>query len=503
MQFYRELVDDDPHRRNERQHRECEDNGDLYMRRPGPRQLRILLDDDSLGSATTAQHEIFDALLGYKGVQTTHLSMKRIDDPPPPGSPNPRNEVIVRDFTNKKGASGHPDPSYGYQVFDSDGEFTRAGNFSPGVQLDQSYFARLYPDAPSEASTLSKDDEDRAVLLAEIARAVHADIVISETAAIGDPALYAYHRANTFSRADSIPLIAHYLRVQHVYLTDPVHRASINRRGFYQEAVAALAPRIWHWLAKCQRASVFLPDAGVYLVECRAMIGRLLRALKVKDEFVYYLGSYQDHEVMDDAADCMDRILVSLCGAVDVLARSMHNALQLGGSNFNAKLHNTDWYTKKFRPTYEHAPGIQALDDSQKSLSVVFELRNTIHSLALEAMGSIGPTVNFFQPDRGRLNVLIPERSAVAMRKTAGGLQAWGAQEMGPAVVADAATMMETCFDIVFGFLDRLCGIVSFEQIWDKDKVLQENLISAQGALGPEQLKVFRTLLGATEWTGS
>ncbi|SNT47290.1 hypothetical protein SAMN05421642_12426 [Rhodococcoides kyotonense] len=469
------------------------------MLRPGPRKLRILLDDDSLDGPENQHHKMFDALLGYQGVEPTTVSMKKISEPPPMGSPNPRNEVLVLDTTKSKGTFSYPGPAFGYRVFDSDGDLRSAGNLSPGVQLEQSYFARLYPDAPREAPTLPKADEDRAVLLAEIARAVHADIVVSETSAIGDPKLYAYHRANTFSRAQCIPLIAHYLRIQHIYVTDPRRHRTINRRGFYQESVAALAPRIWHWLAKCQNASMFLPHATAYLDECRAMIGRLLRALKVKDELIYYLGSYQNHEVMDDAADCMDRILVSLCGAVDIMARSVHNALQVPGNNFNAKLHNTDWYTKKFRPTYERASGIDVLDDMQAMLSVVFELRNTIHSLALEAMGSIGPTVNFFQQDRGRLNVLIPERSAATMRKTTGGLESWGARQVGSDVVADAATMIETCLEVVFSFLDQLCAIISFEQIWDKDQVLQQNVISAEAMLKPDALEVVRVLLGANE----
>jgi hypothetical protein len=459
-----------------------------------------LLDDDSLTTTLEADVAgIIVGLLSYGDVEVTHLHMNKIGNPPPSGCPAPTSEVIVSDTSGKTGWAAFPGPSYGYRMFDADGEWCESGSLSPGVQMEQSAFARLYSELPGDTpAPLPEAEENRALLLAEIARAIRTDIVISETTANGRRDVYAYHRANTFTRAESIPVIAHYLRIQHKYLTDPARHASINRRGFYQESVAALAPHIWHWLAKCERAATVLPPALVYLEECRAMIGRLLRTLKVKDEFIFYLGSHQSHEVMDDAADCMDRILVSLCGAVDVAARSMHKALQVNGNDFTAKLHNTDWYKKKFRPTYAHVSSIDELDALQARLTVVFELRNTIHSLALEAMGSIGPTVNFFKEDRGRLNVRIPERSATAMRNGMGGLARWGAREIGQHVIADAATMVNACIRSVFEFLDHLCAIVSFEQIWDRDKVLQENIISAGSALGPEHQKILRKLLGGS-----
>ena len=66
-----------------------------------------------------------------------------------------------------------------------------------------------------------------------------------------------------------------------------------------------------------------------------------------------------------DGADALDRVLVSLCSAVDVIARSLHKALQLPGSDRNAKFHGEGWYEKKFRPTYEDANGIAILDRMQ------------------------------------------------------------------------------------------------------------------------------------------
>ncbi len=88
-----------------------------------------------------------------------------------------------------------------------------------------------------------------------------------------------------------------------------------------------------------------------YLVDCREIIGRLIRSLKALDDLRFHLGALQTLDSYDDAADCVDRILWSLCGAIDVIARSMHHALKLSGDYRQAKFHAKGWYTNSFRPS--------------------------------------------------------------------------------------------------------------------------------------------------------
>ncbi|MGY1976484.1 hypothetical protein [Nocardia gipuzkoensis] len=234
------------------------------------------------------------------------------------------------------------------------------------------------------------------------------------------------------------------------------------------------------------------------------MIGRLLRALKAWDDVLFHIGSCLSAEVTDDAADGVDRVLLSVCGAVDVLARSMHRALRLSGTERGAKLHSEQWYSSKFRPTYAAAAGIDELDRLQRYLPIVFELRNSIHSHALEAIGAFDAPAQFVELSRGRMNLAIPLSSAESLQQLdSTEQQRWGVRLVGPLVIADLAQLTAAALTAVFDFLDQLTAIVSFEQIWGKEKVLQENIISAKSSLGDDRVAVIGQLLGLRPDSGT
>lgn len=100
----------------------------------------------------------------------------------------------------------------------------------------------------------------------------------------------------------------------------PRGRVVMSRKDFYQEAVSAIAPGVRHWLGKTQRAAGRNPIVSdIYLEEANALVGRL-RALKARDDLIASIGAIQTADVADDGADALARVLVSLCGAVDVIA---------------------------------------------------------------------------------------------------------------------------------------------------------------------------------------
>ena len=143
-----------------------------------------------------------------------------------------------------------------------------------------------------------------------------------------------------------------------------------------------------------------------YIADCHEIIGRLIRALKALDDLRFHLGARQTLDSYDDAADCVDRILWSLCGAVDVAARSLHHALKLPGSERKAKFHG-DWYSDKFRPAYDQAMGISNVDHTQRALATVFTLRNTVHYRSLSAAGAVKEPAPYVGKERGRVRLLI------------------------------------------------------------------------------------------------
>jgi hypothetical protein len=210
------------------------------------------------------------------------------------------------------------------------------------------------------------------------------------------------------------------------------------------------------------------------MTDCHEMIGRLIRALKACDDLRFHLGALQTIDSYDDVADCVDRILWSLCGAVDVLARSLHHALQLPGQARYAKLHG-DWYTTKFRPAYAGAAGISNVDRTQAALATVFNLRNTIHYRALGAAGALNEPAPYVGKDRGCVRLLIP--SDVYNQIDADERSRWGFEEtatgFGMHATADLATVAAAAVDAVLSFLDQLSWMIAFEAIHDKTEVLK------------------------------
>jgi hypothetical protein len=198
-----------------------------------------------------------------------------------------------------------------------------------------------------------------------------------------------------------------------------------NRQVWYHSAVYAMAPQISCWEAKADYVI-----QRQYMSDCSEMIGRLIRALKAWDDLRFHLGALQTLDTYDDVADCVDRILWSLCGAVDVIARSLHLALQLPGSERNAKFHG-DWYRTQFRPNYAQALGISNVDTTQAALSTVFKLRNTIHYHSLRAVGALKEPAPYVGKEHGRVQLLIPHvHSGPRLRASqpagrGGGFGAW------------------------------------------------------------------------------
>ena len=475
MDYYREVLTDDPFRRSERE-REDEsadhnDKGDLFGLRRRPRHLRILVDRESLCEPANADEietdRIFDALTVREGcVELLSIDMSKVNDP----NDNDRTADVVhlRDRTASKGWASYPGPQYGYRIEYSKGRVKKTtGSISPQPQLFQNLFGFAGEGGP-QLKEVSAEEIRHHVLLTATGRKV-ADMVISESSIAQRTDVPANYDANVFSRSQAIPIIAHYLRSQQIYHLDPLANSYCNRKTFHHSAVYAMAPNISYWEAKADYVI-----GRRYITDCHEMVGRLIRALKASDDLRFHLGALQTLDAYDDVADCVDRILWSLCAAVDVLARSLHQALQLPGQARLAKLHG-DWYTTKFKPEYANAAGISNVDQAQAALATVFKLRNTIHYRALTAPGALAEPAPYVGKDHGRVQLLVP--SEVYNQIAIDERERWGFEEVAPETgapaAADLATVATTALEVVFSFLQQLCGLVAFECLHDKDEVLK------------------------------
>ena len=120
------------------------------------------------------------------------------------------------------------------------------GNISPQPQLFQNWFG-FAEDGGPKLVDISAEDISRHVLLTQLGRKV-ADIVTSESAVARRTDLPANHEVNVLTRAQAIPIIAHYLRTQQIYLMHPIYnKLAANRQVWYHSAVYTMAPRISYW----------------------------------------------------------------------------------------------------------------------------------------------------------------------------------------------------------------------------------------------------------------
>lgn len=511
MDYYRELLTDDPFRRSQRDRpgdsADENDKGDLFGLRQRPRHLRVLVDRESLGDPAEAEEaetaKVLEALLTrFNTVDRLFIDMSKVNDP----NTDERTPDVVhlRDYTEHKGWASFPGPQYGYQIIYSKGNTLETnGNLSPEPQLIQNLFGFAGEGGP-HLQEVSAEEIQRHVLLTQTGRKV-ADLIVSESPLALRTDIPANYDANVFSRSQAIPIIAHYLRSQQIYILDPTWSSMAgSRKVFYHSAVYAMAGMINYWEAKANYVMFTQPR---YRTDCNEMIGRLIRALKAFDDLRFHLGALQTSDSYDDVADCVDRVLWSLCGAVDVIARSLHYALQLPGDAKHAKLHG-NWYRDKFRPTYSHAAGISQVDRMQAALATVFILRNTIHYRALRAGGVMNEPAPYVGMDRGRVQLLIP--NDIYNLIDASERSRWGIEDLDTGssepATADLATVSSAAIDAVFSFLDQLCGMISFEGIQGKDEVLKLDVFTVlrdnhKGAAMVRRLMGFRTTESETMGT--
>ena len=451
------------------------------------------MDRESLGEPSNADEtetsQILEALIRrHDCVDLLAVDMSKASDP----SDDDRTPDVVhlRCSTEQKGWASLPGPRYGYHIVYSKGRTKEThGNISPQPQLFQNLFGFAGEGGP-HLQEVSAEEIQRHVLLTATGCKV-ADVVISESPLARRSDIPANYDANVFSRSQAIPVVAHYLRSQQIYVYDPrCGSYAGTRKVFYHSGVYALARNIRAWEAKAR--TVLQPR---YSTDCHEMIGRLIRVLKAFDDLRFHLGALQTSDSYDDVADCVDRILWSLCGAVDVIARSLHYALQLRGQARYAKF-QSDWYRDKFRPNYSDAAGIPDVDRTQAALATVFELRNTVHYRALRASGVVNQPAPYVGRDRGRVRLIIP--NDVYNRIDADERARWGFEEIdtdvGMRATADLATVSSSAVDAVFSFLDELCRMVALEKIEGKDAVLERDVYAVPD--GSDTTATIRRLLG-------
>ncbi len=476
MRIFRELHQngDDPIRRNQRQTLSpTRDEGDLFAHRPSPRKIRVLLDVESLPEDTSTMVQLFEALIRHPrvfrlDVETSTVTLTDLTEGTRPGL------LRVQDTTAVAGTSKYPGVQYSWSVNDEnrhpDGSTTEAarGSTSPQRQIHETMQTVDRLAARGHTVDVSLDEAVTYAVLAEVARSAGFDLLISEAAAAAARFLPMHDRMVVVSRAEAVPILAHYLRRQHLFLAGPMLKMTYSRHDYYAEAVDALAPALRGWEARVAAArgvpAVITEEVWSRYLTARS---RLARVLECRDDIIWSLGSYLTTPVLEDCMDDFDHLLLLLCGAVDVVARALHVALGLPKKDLRlAKLH-TDWYTREVAEHYGAEPAegatIAELNQLQRNLRVIFELRNSIHNVQIRPALMLG---SLHEPDAPRgqapFGAHITADIAAKIEKIGPEIaNAWGFQ---PAFTggwaADLWTVADKAVETTFRFLDLLSLVV-------------------------------------------
>ncbi|QIX54000.1 hypothetical protein [Rhodococcus sp. DMU1] len=477
MRIFRELHQDgdDPIRRNERQTLSpTKDEGDLFAHRPSPRKIRVLLDVESLPEDTSPAVQLFEALIGHPRVFRLDVEASTITSTEHT-VPAPAGLLTVRDTTAVAGDFKYPGAQYSWSINDEnphpDGSTTQAarGSTHPHKQIYETMQTLDRLAAQGHTADFGMDDAVTYAVLAEVTRGAGFDLLISEAPVTAARFLPMHERVVVVSRAEAVPIIAHYLRRQHVFLTGPRLKRTHSRHDYYAEAVHSLAPALRGWEARVTGASgVSSEVTGEVWSRYRTVVSRLARALECRDDIIWSLGSYLTTPVLEDCMDDFDHLLLLLCGAADVVARALHVALGLPRKDArSAKLHDVRWYTAHVEARYgvesAESAAIAELSRLQWDVRVIFELRNSIHNVQIQPALVIGPLLEPDEP-RGEAPFGAHITSDIAARIDKIGpeiAKEWGFHPaFAGGSTADLWTLADKAVETTFRFLDLLSLVV-------------------------------------------
>lgn len=478
MRIFRELhqSDDNPFRREHRRKPSpTKDEGDLFIHRPSPRKIRILLDIETLAEDTSEPVQLFEALIQQQRVFALEIETSTIASTDY-STPVRQGMIRVRDTTAVQGSFGYPGPQYGWSIADRDAHLDgsstmqKGGSSHPLRQIGET--VAVYRNLERRHRTEFRlHDAVAQAIVGEVARDAGFDILVSEAPVSACRFLPVHDRVVVLSRAEAVPVIAHYLRRQHIFLFDPCMNGHFSRHDFYKQAVHSLAPAMRGWEARLGLALSEVSEA----VQARyfTAVNRLARALESRDDLIWSLGSHLTQAVRDDCVDDFDHLLLMLCGGVDVMARALHLALGLDADPQevrSAKLHidsDRSWYTTNIVERYGVNPAERAalgeLSRLQTAVQVIFELRNSIHNVQIQAFprlraGFGSPTLRGGAPCSAHVTADI----ATKIKEIAPGLMdEWGFVEIPrQGAIADLWALADKAVETTFKFLDLLSLIV-------------------------------------------
>ncbi len=278
--------------------------------------------------------------------------------------------------------------------------------------------------SPSKQNDKTISDAQKELVLAQAHHSIGGDILITKSPFLQDNRSCSFiSETNPRTPLEAAQLIGLFLRSREnfVYRASSKVRMATNRGSFYWVLTRERIPNMWRYFSACVSAGKERGDDLQYLGE--AILVRSARALEARDaigiEFYKPPASTKGDQIMYH----FDYLTLVLAGAIDAQARVASRIYQMNTKEYNASFRN-----KKFRKTLKEsgAHRLNKLSSSEKFISLLtllYELRNTIHGAALKTFtyqGAHGPQQTLLEiPEPMRQGIL----SAVDQL---GGVDEWG-----------------------------------------------------------------------------
>lgn len=282
------------------------------------------------------------------------------------------------------------------------------------------WFKRQWPDiAAGLAPAGQKDHKDilDELLLAEAHRSVWGDILVTKS-----PFLLSNRgRSPIRETHPRTPLEA--IRVTGLFLRSRSNYTHSAKRGlFYWVLARYRLPNMWRYFAGCVGAAQLRGDDTDALGE--AILHRTVRALEALDAIGIRFYASRDRDDFLEIVYHFDYLTLLLAGAIDAQARTAKRAYRLRTQERSASFRH-DEFLNALRENgatelYRLCSGLRY----QSILTVLYELRNTIHGAAPQVIAYQDKSV--FQPTH---TIALPNSISDKLLKAArelGGVEEWG-----------------------------------------------------------------------------
>ncbi len=299
----------------------------------------------------------------------------------------------------------------------------------------------------------------------EVARAMHADLFITDRPYLLQAKQGTGRGINTLSVRDALAIVGLYLRTQGVFHSWRSHDGKFivraSKGGFFWIGARELLPSAWRWLAGCGQHALRGGDESLPSL-CHSTIQRLQRSLEVRDRVHVALNGPLSRDAAEDALAAFDVVLLLLMGMLDAAAAVAHRVLNIPESAELAGWQHGRWLKQVAQREPALAELHQPATDHERTLTILRLLRNSVHG------ESLVPLTLSRHRDERTLVGLPPAKQVRLMSHFAalGGASSWGVEEVTPGMFhADAGVLIEQLLPLVLGTLNTTMDATPVEHL--------------------------------------